>query len=134
MGWKEIRKGSLRHEEFFGFRHRFEHWYVDSQACFITARVRGHALAFESPEARAVFCNGCLRDERQARRTDRYVLTQSRRHGSCSDPSDYPDTKCYIDPERAIRRSPHLEAFLEAVPCKGYQGHVRKGMGTRWDA
>lgn len=205
MGWKEIKKGSHKRDEFFGSQHRFEHWYVDNQVYFITARVRGRVIAFESAEARAIFwerlehylalCSlkpwvvslvgnhyhiigylkvggdlptfmqrfhgsvaklvndllperikpfwvdtghqnyfdGCLRDELQARRTYRYVLTQCKRHGICKDPKDYPDTRCYIDLDRAIARSHQLEAFFEEVPYKWYQTHVRKGKRTRWD-
>jgi len=35
--------------------HRFEHWYVDNQVYFITARCRDKYRAFESDEATAVF-------------------------------------------------------------------------------
>lgn len=35
--------------------HRFEHWYVDHQVYFITARCRGRFPAFEAARAKAVF-------------------------------------------------------------------------------
>lgn len=55
MGWKEIIKGSHKFEEYFGAQHRFEHWYVDNQVYFITARVRGRFPAFESDDAKRMF-------------------------------------------------------------------------------
>lgn len=55
MGWKEFRKGAHNVQERWNGQHRFEHWYVDNQVYFITARVRGRAHAFETPEARAIF-------------------------------------------------------------------------------
>jgi len=35
-----FRKGSHKAEEYFGSRHRFEHWYCDNMVYFITARCR----------------------------------------------------------------------------------------------
>jgi hypothetical protein len=36
-------------------RHRFEHWCVDNQVCFITARVRVQHSAFTSADAKGVY-------------------------------------------------------------------------------
>ncbi len=36
-------------------RHRFEHWYVNNQVCFITARCREQFPALESEQAKAIF-------------------------------------------------------------------------------
>lgn len=55
MGWKEIRRRSHSNNVVWNGRHRFEHWYVDNQVYFITARVRGRAHAFRSEEAKAMF-------------------------------------------------------------------------------
>ena len=55
MGWKEIRKGSHKRDEKWEGQHRFEHWYVDNQVYFITARVRDRYPAFASDAAKAVF-------------------------------------------------------------------------------
>ena len=46
---------SHTHREFHEGEHRFEHWYVDNQVYFITARCRDRYHAFESEEAKAVF-------------------------------------------------------------------------------
>jgi len=125
--------------------HRFEHWYRDNTAYFITARVRGQQKALASEEAKAIFWDrfnhytkefgftpwvtsvldnhyhdGCLRDEIQARRTYRYVLTQCRRHQICDDPKDYPHTIVNVELERAIKRALELKAFMKGVPYKRY--------------
>lgn len=36
-------------------KHRLEHWYIDNQVYFITARCRGRFPAFEHEDAKAVF-------------------------------------------------------------------------------
>ncbi len=45
------RSRKAQHEE----KHRFEHWLVDNQVYFITARVRDRHPAFRSDAAKAVF-------------------------------------------------------------------------------
>lgn len=55
MGYKEFRKGSHKKDELWNGHHRFEHWYVDNQVYFITARVRGRYPAFRTPQAQAIF-------------------------------------------------------------------------------
>lgn len=57
MGYKEIQKGSLQREEYWNGQHRFEHWYVDNQVYFITARVRGRVRAFAKDDAKQIFWN-----------------------------------------------------------------------------
>jgi len=52
---KRIDKSSRSYREHFRGRHRFEHWYVDNQVYFITARVRDRFAAFASEAAKAVF-------------------------------------------------------------------------------
>ncbi len=54
------------------------------------------------------YFDGCLRDEKQERRTFRYVHTQCRRHGICDDPKDYPHTRVNAGLERALE----LDAFM----------------------
>ncbi len=54
---KRIIKGSRDYPEYRDGKHRFEHWYVDEQVYFITARCREKYPAFEIPEARAIFWN-----------------------------------------------------------------------------
>lgn len=55
MGWKEIRKGSHKKDTHWNGRHRFEHWYIDNQVYFITARVRGSHPAFRTEAAKSIF-------------------------------------------------------------------------------
>src|SRR5438874_12310295 len=55
MGYREIRKYSRDAKEFHKGKHRFEHWYVDNQVYFITARCRDKFPAFESEQAKAIF-------------------------------------------------------------------------------
>jgi hypothetical protein len=45
------RSRNVHYEE----RHRFEHWLVDNQVYFITARCRERCPAFESQEAKEIF-------------------------------------------------------------------------------
>lgn len=52
---KRIDKSSRSSREHFQGRHRFEHWYVDNQVYFFTARVRDRFPAFASEAAKAVF-------------------------------------------------------------------------------
>ncbi|MEX2216710.1 MAG: hypothetical protein WD768_21530 [Phycisphaeraceae bacterium] len=52
---KHIAKSSRARNEYFQGKHRYEHWYVDNQIYFITARCREQFPAFASEEAKAVF-------------------------------------------------------------------------------
>jgi REP element-mobilizing transposase RayT len=73
------------------------------------------------------YFDGCIRDELQCRRAFRYVLTQCRRHGICSDPKHYPHTRVEIDVDRGVKRALVLRAFLEDVSYPRYErGRKRK--------
>jgi REP element-mobilizing transposase RayT len=50
-----VDKGRPAQKTYFDGSHRFEHWYVDNQVYFITARVRDRFPAFASEEATSVF-------------------------------------------------------------------------------
>jgi len=52
---KRIIKCSATQHRTYGEHHRFEHWYVDNQVYFITARCTDKCPAFKSPEACEVF-------------------------------------------------------------------------------
>ncbi|QNN21596.1 hypothetical protein HED60_04675 [Planctomycetales bacterium ZRK34] len=54
-GHKPIHKTARTRRERGAPGHRFEHWYVDRQVYFITARCRDRCPAFVSPAAKAVF-------------------------------------------------------------------------------
>jgi hypothetical protein len=54
-GHRTFRTVSHTHREFHEGEHRFEHWYVDNQVYFITARCRDRYPAFASSEAKAIF-------------------------------------------------------------------------------
>ena len=190
---KHIQKFSHATKKTYGDRHRFEHWYVDNQVYFITARCRGKYPAFASENAKAVFWDrfdhytteaeffpwvvsllnnhyhvlgycrkgerfgkmmqrihgsvaklvndllperqrpfwseagrqdyfdGCIRDEKQCRLAYRYTLTQSVRHGVCSEWRAYPHTRVYIDLEKGVKRGLELKSFPEGIPYKRYQ-------------
>jgi len=66
------------------------------------------------------YFDGCIRDEKQARRAYRYTLTQSVRHGICQDYRDYPHTHVSVELEPAIRRATALDAFMQGVRYKRY--------------
>ena len=52
---KRIAKASRSAREHFRGQHRFEHWYVDNQVYFITARCRDRFPAFVCDQAKAIF-------------------------------------------------------------------------------
>jgi hypothetical protein len=49
------RKSSYTKLERFKGQHRFEHWYVDNQCYFITARCANKFFAFDTLERRSIF-------------------------------------------------------------------------------
>lgn len=53
MGWTA--KSNQAANRTWNGKHRFEHWYRDSQVYFLTARCRGQYPAFASEEAKAIF-------------------------------------------------------------------------------
>ena len=53
--FRRFRKSSSSSVEYFKGQHRFEHWYLDNQMYFITARCRDRYHAFASEQAKAVF-------------------------------------------------------------------------------
>ena len=55
--FKPIRKSSSSSVEQFKNRHRFEHWYIDNQIYFLTARCRDRFPAFASEDAKQIFWN-----------------------------------------------------------------------------
>jgi hypothetical protein len=74
------------------------------------------------------YFDGCLRNEKQGRRTYRYVYLQCVKHGICGDPKDYPHTRVNVEMERAIKRAMELKAFMTGVAYKRY-GDGGKGAG-----
>lgn len=66
------------------------------------------------------YWDGCLRDEKQFRRTYRYVRGQAMRHRITSRWEDYPHTHVNVELEPALRRCIELKAFLYGVPYKRY--------------
>jgi len=52
---KRIRKSARSSHEIGAHGHRFEHWYVDNQAYFITARCRDRFPAFADEPAKTIF-------------------------------------------------------------------------------
>ena len=67
-----------------------------------------------------------IRNERQCRRAFRYTLTQSVRHGICTDWREYPHTHVKVDLERGVKRALQLKAFLEGVPYKRHQKRSKR--------
>jgi REP element-mobilizing transposase RayT len=55
--YKRLRKSSASLRETWNGKHRFEHWYVDNQVYFITARCRDRFPAFQRETAKALFWN-----------------------------------------------------------------------------
>ena len=78
---------------------------------FWTQRGAGHGDYFD----------GCIRDEKQCRLAYRYTLTQSVRHGVCTDWRQYPHTHVNIELERGLQRALQLNAFMREVPYPRYR-------------
>jgi len=53
--FRSFRKSSSSKREITSGRHRYEHWYLDNQVYFITARCRDRFPAFASQLAKAIF-------------------------------------------------------------------------------
>jgi hypothetical protein len=53
--FRRFRKSSATSRESHKGRHRYEHWYLDNQVYFITARCRDRFPAFASEQAKIVF-------------------------------------------------------------------------------
>ena len=62
------------------------------------------------------YFDGCICDGKQFRRSYRYVLIQSVRHGLVADHRGYPRTRVYVELERALNRALEKDAFLPDVP------------------
>jgi hypothetical protein len=66
------------------------------------------------------YFDGCIRDEKQARLTYRYILRQAERYGLVSDWRRHAHIRVNVELEAAIRRARELDAFLEGVPYRRY--------------
>jgi REP element-mobilizing transposase RayT len=53
--FRRFRKSSATHTEAHKGHHRYEHWYIDNQVYFITARCRDRFPAFTSEQAKLIF-------------------------------------------------------------------------------
>ncbi len=53
--FRHFRKSSATKTESYKGHHRYEHWYLDNQIYFITARCRSRYPAFASEAAKAIF-------------------------------------------------------------------------------
>jgi hypothetical protein len=53
--FRRFRKSSATARESHNGRHRYEHWYLDNQVYFITARCRERFPAFASEQAKTIF-------------------------------------------------------------------------------
>ncbi len=78
-------------------------------------------LPFWEDRGHQNYFDGCIRDERQCRLAYRYILTQSVRHGICTDWREYEHTRVNIDVDVGVRRALELGAFLEGVPYRRYE-------------
>jgi len=84
-------------------------------------------VPFWSEAGHQDYFDGCIRDQTQCRRAFAYTLTQSVRHGICSDWREYPHTRVNVELERGVARALELRAFMEGVDYARY----RKGRGKR---
>jgi REP element-mobilizing transposase RayT len=83
-------------------------------------------VPFWSEAGHQDYFDGCIRDEKQCRLAFRYTLTQSVRHGICTDWREYPHTKVNVELERGVKRALELRAFLEGVRYRRYDRIQKK--------
>lgn len=67
------------------------------------------------------YFDGCLRNMTQLRRSYRYVMNQSVRHGLARYVEDYPHTRVAVTLQAALQLAQERGALLEGVPYKRYQ-------------
>ena len=77
---------------------------------------------FWSSNGQDTYFDGCVRDGNQARKAYRYIERQPRRHRLGVSCESYPHTRRNVPLERALTRAQQLNAYLESVPFKRYQG------------
>lgn len=114
--------GYLRRGEELGEMMRKIHGSV---AKLVNDTLPARHLPFWRERGGRDYFDGCLRDEKQCRRSFRYTLTQSVRHGICRDWRDYPHTRVATELEKGLARALQLKCFLPDVPYPRY----RKGSG-----
>jgi REP element-mobilizing transposase RayT len=66
------------------------------------------------------YFDGCIRNEKQARLSFRYVCIQSERHRLSKDWRTYPHTRVNVDIDRAVKRALELRAFAPDLPYPRY--------------
>jgi len=81
---------------------------------------QGRVVPFWHDNKKQTCFDGCLRDEKQGRKTYRYVLFQSVRHGFARGWRDYEHTHVNVELEDAIAHAKSHHAFLEGVRYKRY--------------
>lgn len=95
------------------------------------AKLVNDVLESQGLERRAVFWrdqhgqeyfDGCIRNDQQFRRAYRYTQVQSEHHGLCADWREYPHTRIAMGMDEAMERALRMNAFLEDVPYKRYEG------------
>jgi len=79
-------------------------------------------IPFWRGSGRRDYFDGCIRDQIQCRRAYRYTLLQSVRARLHRNWRDYPHTRVAMDVEVGIRRAHQLNAFMEGVAYKRYEG------------
>lgn len=55
--FRKFRKSSATNTHIYKGRHRYEHWYLDNQVYFVTARCRDRFPAFAAEDAKTIFWN-----------------------------------------------------------------------------
>lgn len=82
---------------------------------------RRHVPFWHERGTRRNYFDGCLRNEKQCRKTYDYVLMQAVRAGLVNDYRDYSNTHVKLDLERGLQRAMQLKSFLPMVPYKRYE-------------
>ena len=88
-------------------------------------------VPFWSEAGHQDYFDGCIRDQTQCRRAFRYTLTQSVRHGICTDWREYRHTRVNVELERGVRRTLELRAFLDGVEYERYRKGKARGEDGR---
>jgi hypothetical protein len=93
-----------------------------SVAKLVNDQLPERRLPFWRGAGRRDYFDGCIRDETQCRRAYRYTLLQSVRARLCRDWRQYPHTHLAIDVDRGVKRALQLNAFMEGIAYKRYEG------------
>jgi hypothetical protein len=91
-----------------------------SVAKLVNDRLPERRAHFWKHENQNDYFDGCLRDETQYRRANRYTLLQSVKARLVRDWRDYPDTRVRVGVEEGLARAVSMDVFLPEIEYPRY--------------